>query len=292
MDFSRYNLDISSFKQPIEEWDTNVFAPDDALWKNNLGVVEYWSGSTFSGTMVYNYSSSVHLTEYEDGIQHGKHGEFWVLGHCSKFEVYERGRLLTRQDWYKNTLIGREADAGPQLALHITREGAKGWYQDGALEYEGKDGVLDCFDAFKAHYYYFPSGSLKMTERRTYPPSSYCGYNKADKTYFFHDGTEVFRRIRRERGGKKLELQFDHDNILNHLQDVIERPFEDSGYAFRRDANIMLYGNAKDRAKFFVFWLEILRSERPENAQEVLQTIRNSSNHELSEALGILLKIS
>jgi hypothetical protein len=288
MDFSRFKPDITSFKQPIEKWDSNVFVPDDALWTNNLGVLEYWGGGAFSGTLVNDYSRSVHLTEYENGIQHGKHGEFWVLGHCSKLEVFEHGRLLMRQDWYNNELIGRSAEAEPQLALHITREGAKGWYQDGTLEYEAKDADLDCFDAFKVHHYYFPSGSPKMTEQRIYPPNFYWSYSKADKTYFFHDGTEAFRHITQEVSEKKSEYKFNHDNILNRLQDVIESPIEDSGYAFRHARNVMLYGKNQDRANFFALWLEALRSERPQNVEDVLHTIGNASNHELSEALNIL----
>jgi hypothetical protein len=64
MDFSQFNIDISSFKQPIEEWDSNVFVPDDALWTNNLGVVEHWRGGRFSGTMVDYYESEVWLLEF------------------------------------------------------------------------------------------------------------------------------------------------------------------------------------------------------------------------------------
>lgn len=289
MDFSRFNIDLSSFKQPIEEWDTNVFAPDDALWKNNLGIVEYWGGNTFSGTMVHTYPGSAHLIEYEDGIKQGKYAEFWDIGQCSKLEIFERGRLQMRQNWYRNEQAETDAsvDAEPQLALHITKDSAKGWYKNGTLEYEATDAAEDYFDNFKSHRYYFPSGSLKMTERRTYPKT--CS-GVSDKTYFFHDGTKAFRRIRRERGGKKLEVQFDHDNIFDHLSDLMESPFEESGFAFRRDLNMMLYGNTKDRAKFFEFWLKALREALPQKAEEVLRIIQESSNHELFEALNIALK--
>lgn len=268
MQLSDLKIDLSTLRQPILDETDEHLNYDDGLNVNYNNIPLFYDRERFTGTFFANGDGGISLTEYEYGIMEGKHFQFDESGKIVLQGVYEDGWLVEGMSLHANGSLEQVWD----------KNGGKSWYEDGSLEYEGKNRAFyygraqQCRD----RAYYFRNGKLRMT--------SIDNDNQVDTTCFFNDGTEFYTFTRLRKGGANFYV-FQHENILAHYQDWLNSPLEDEiesleGY---NKAIENIYGSKAERLVILELWLWNLRTINPEKTKEIIDVLLAFPDAEIAE---------